>query len=920
MRYKAFLSYSHTADRARAAAVHSALHRFAKPWYRVRAVHVFRDETNLAATPGLWPTIQAALDDSEFFILLASPAAAASSWVAKEVEHWCSTRGSATLLIVLTGGTIVWDEQAGDVDWRRTTALPRTLRGRFAAEPLWVDLTWAKENDDFSLRHIRFRGAIATLAAPLHNRSKEELDSDDIRQHRRTLLIVRSVIAVLAFLVVLFYWQYRVAESRRRLGLSRQLAAQAATLIDDHYDRALLLCAQALQFAPTLEARNALFSTLAAAPHPSTFLRIKPDINRLAFSADNTVLVAGTLGDSDLLVWDLGGRSPAPRSIDADFVGNRFSLAFPPSGNVFAAATKGGIALWNARTGRREPQKFDVPEGADSLAFSPDGRSIAFVDRSGAIHLRGRAHGQALAWPIAAGLKQSDPIVFSRDGRLLAAAGEGGTIRLWPIAALDPHAAPPPPQALQVQFMPGVRHDRNAPDILNIGFAGDGTTLIAGTDDGVRLWEIENDRVAGEPRAIRVIPFDAPLVVSTYALSADGKTLAAGCSDGSVRLWNLVEGTTLERPLTGHANDIWALALSADGSRLAAGHQDGVIRIWELTSHSVGRTLEVARNDQGPFLFIPRSAKMATADRDGIHIRNHDGRSLNRLPDSSFSVMSLAVDPNGRRLAAGGEDGRIRVWDLRSGKLAFPLLAGHSGKVFAVAFGTDETRLASGDSRGSMALWELNEPQRGRMVTFRIKDEKPPSIWKVACDPSGERCFGATSAGTLVWARTSEGPAFAGFADGLDMAFSSDAKLLAAQDYDEAVRLWHVDEKKAIGPPVAAINSVYDMAFSPNGRLLAITDGGGVLRLWDVATGQRFGPALYREKGSSHHIAFRGDSAVLAVEEGGHVVLWDLDLSSWLQRARTTANRNLTIEEWRHYIPDDAYKPTFADLSADRDF
>src|SRR5271154_5397794 len=109
MAFNAFMSYSHTADAALAAALQGALHRFAKPWYKLRAVHIFRDQTNLAINPALWSSIRDALDQSLFFILLASPEAAASPWVAKEAEYWIGRNGPARVLIVLTGGTLKGD-------------------------------------------------------------------------------------------------------------------------------------------------------------------------------------------------------------------------------------------------------------------------------------------------------------------------------------------------------------------------------------------------------------------------------------------------------------------------------------------------------------------------------------------------------------------------------------------------------------------------------------------------------------------------------------------------------------------------------------------------------------------------------------------------------------------------------------------
>ena len=92
MLYNAFISYSHAADDRLAPALQSGLHRFARPWYKLRALHVFRDKTNLTVNPHLWSDITRALDQPEWFILLASPQAAASKWVAREVDYWLSRR------------------------------------------------------------------------------------------------------------------------------------------------------------------------------------------------------------------------------------------------------------------------------------------------------------------------------------------------------------------------------------------------------------------------------------------------------------------------------------------------------------------------------------------------------------------------------------------------------------------------------------------------------------------------------------------------------------------------------------------------------------------------------------------------------------------------------------------------------------
>lgn len=94
--YDAFISYSHAADGQLAPALQTGLQSLGKPWHRRRALRVFRDKTSLSATPELWPTIEQALAGSRFFVVLASPEAAASRWVDQEVSWWRSRdRGGA---------------------------------------------------------------------------------------------------------------------------------------------------------------------------------------------------------------------------------------------------------------------------------------------------------------------------------------------------------------------------------------------------------------------------------------------------------------------------------------------------------------------------------------------------------------------------------------------------------------------------------------------------------------------------------------------------------------------------------------------------------------------------------------------------------------------------------------------------------
>ena len=99
LRYDAFISYSHAVDGRLAPAIRSGLHRFAQPVFSLRALNVFRDQSSLSASPGLWPSIEDALSQSRHFIVLASPEAARSPWVRREVGSNCSAALGSPLSI-----------------------------------------------------------------------------------------------------------------------------------------------------------------------------------------------------------------------------------------------------------------------------------------------------------------------------------------------------------------------------------------------------------------------------------------------------------------------------------------------------------------------------------------------------------------------------------------------------------------------------------------------------------------------------------------------------------------------------------------------------------------------------------------------------------------------------------------------------
>ncbi len=246
--YDGFISYSHE-DAAAASRLQAGLQRFAKPWWRRRAVRVFRDDANLGANPHLWASIAEALDASGWLIVLLSPSAASSEWVNREVSHWIDHHDGHRILPVLLQGSLTWSghDVEGDV--------PPALRGVFPAEPRWVDLRFATDTAQLTLPDPRFAEAIADLASTMRGVPKDELAGEEVRQHRRTVRTAWAAALALVALAISAV-SFGISSTRNAEEARAQAARADATAIQalEEADRADRTARQLIEFALDWEA------------------------------------------------------------------------------------------------------------------------------------------------------------------------------------------------------------------------------------------------------------------------------------------------------------------------------------------------------------------------------------------------------------------------------------------------------------------------------------------------------------------------------------------------------------------------------------------------------------------------------------------------------------------------------------------
>ncbi|MBK9712551.1 MAG: hypothetical protein IPO81_14735 [Kouleothrix sp.] len=481
----------------------------------------------------------------------------------------------------------------------------------------------------------------------------------------------------------------------------------------------------------------------------------------------------------------------------------------------------------------------------ESIVYSPDGRLLAAA-----------GDGKIVLWDVGArrqigtvasdGADQQNALAFSPDGKLLASvSAEGPT--MWDVAALQPAGSP----------LRGNRFPVNC-----ITFSPDGRLLVSGggnadafSDAGEMIfWDATTHEMLGEPLTTQ-------LSVTSLAFSPDGTILAAGIKDGSgqqpLMLLDAATRQVIAQPtLEGSSAEIVSLAFSPDGKTLASGSmrsgpasEGGEILLWDVS----------ARQARG----APKTSK-------------------------TMAVKGLAFSTDGSTLISTGGlgDQDVLLWPVEAADLS-RALHGHTNQVTSVAVSADGRTFASSDASGNILLWDLwSELTLGRTLQLR------ESLY---------------------------GPADVDAEDVRALAFSDDDRTLIGVNRDGAIDAWDIATGARVGG-VSAFPSSEDQAaerLSPDGKTKVIPDE--QITLVDVDTGQTLG--IFNARASSALINHDGKHMV-SYGSPAHAylphppILWDLDAASWQAQACGIANRNLTQTEWKQFVPGEPYRATCTDLPA----
>jgi WD40 repeat protein/class 3 adenylate cyclase len=582
----------------------------------------------------------------------------------------------------------------------------------------------------------------------------------------------------------------------------------------------------------------------------------KDQIQSVAFSPDGKTIASGSM-DRTIRLWDVAARRAT--AILTGHTNTVSAVAFAPDGRILASGSwDTTLRFWDVAARRQVASVVGDPHGVETMAFSPDGRLLASGGDDATAKLWDLAglSGRARRWHPRRLATLRHPhrvhsVAFSPDRKLLATGTEDASVGLWDVATR--------------QELATLRGHEGS--VNSVEFSPDGRWLASASDDNtVKLWA---GGTAGaswrpDPGAARREAFILKGHrgwVSAVAFSPDGKTLATGSTDHTVRLWSVVPSAEAEL-LRGHSGRVNTVAFFPDGKTLVSGGEDRMLRLWDVASGTATASLKGHQNEIWSAAISPDGKTLASGS--GVpYAAAGPGelilwdlarkRELATLAREKQGVHAVAFSPDGRMLAAESEGKSVTLWDVRS-RRALATLRGHRDRIWTIQFSPDGRTLATAGWSGGVKLWDV--ATRREVAAFLGSNIKPGSL---AFSPDGKMLAVVAGGSVRLWEMATKRLVASMGRDGVvpPLAFSPDGKRLASGWSVDRISLWDVDAREAVTTLKGPESFVQSLAFSPDGSTLACGSADGRVRLWRAASFPEVDPLQLVATGGSRAVTLQ---------------------------------------------------------------
>ena len=616
----------------------------------------------------------------------------------------------------------------------------------------------------------------------------------------------------------------------------------------------------------------------------------KGTIEDIAISADGRQLAVASYIGIWLYDTQTGGEI-------AFFNGHKTavrSVAFSPDGVTLASGGGLGedksIRLWDTRTGEHKILFSGYRGDAGALAFSPDGKLLVGGDHSGNVRIWDMTTGER-KHTLLGNTTQVLEVVFSPDGKTVTCASLDDTLRLWDVDTGQ----------LKQTY---VGHTNW---ILTVAFSPDGSVLASGSQDGtIRLWDVATGNlkktitIHAEIDSITFSPDTIHAEIDSIAFSPDGNTLASGSHlDRNIQLWNVSTGQQ-EKVITPPNFGVAKVLYSPDRKTLIGMNPGGKVHFMDLETGTNKFSIEGYLSSIDVVEFAPDSKTLASTTGFRIVLWDIDTRKqkstlVRKLKSDIALISSIAFSPDNRTLASADRNGNIDLWDLTSGE-HIQTRKSHAEGISSIAYSYDGKKFASAGGDGTVRIWDA---LTGEQV--HILEEEAGPVISVAFSPDNLTLASSSQNGVVRLWNVENGKrklTIPKKGNGDSVAFSTTGVLLATAD--KSVSLWHTKTGEevlnldpfspeqikqhlqlAAGDPEKMLefnNRMMDMAriveFSSDGKKLAVLGSNDAIRLWDIET-QSIIKSFAGHKQEILSMDFSPDGKTIATGSAdGSILLW----------------------------------------------